>query len=121
MSTVGRPSIRGESPGFCLLWNMPLISRLTYSGRHELLVHYDWHQDMQTEHMIETALLSEQTTPPYVRDAPNVATPPRKAHRVRHDGEIVAVSFVSGSDLKARTFFFPPAKSRAHVNVGFEL
>ena len=109
MNTVGKPLIRGESPEFCLLLDMPLISRLTCSGRHELLVHYDWHWDIQTEHRIEMALLSQgqashEATRPYELDPPKVTTPPRKAHRARHDGEIVAVSFVSGSDLKARTF-----------------
>lgn len=68
---------------------------------------------MQIEHMIEAALLSQgqalhEETGPYEPDLPKATTPAKKAHRVRHNGEIVAVSFVSGSDLKTCTFLPSP-------------
>ncbi|OJJ08743.1 hypothetical protein ASPVEDRAFT_89951 [Aspergillus versicolor CBS 583.65] len=61
---------------------------------------------MQTEHMIEAALLSQgqalhAATRPCEPDPPKATSPARKAHRLRHDGEVVAISFVSASDLKA--------------------
>jgi hypothetical protein len=78
-------------------------------------VHYDWHWDIQIDYGIETALKSLETD----RDTENnvkigneqthiLSTPPSISplgSKVRHDGEVVALSFVSGSDLKAGMSF----------------
>jgi hypothetical protein len=82
---------------------------------HELNVHYDWHWDIQIDYGIETALKSLETD----RDTENnvkigneqthmLSCPPSISplgSKVRHDGEVVALSFVGGSDLKAGTSF----------------
>ena len=78
-------------------------------------MHYDWHLDIQIDYSIEAALKSLETD----KDPENnvikigdeqvhilsIPSPtPLPGSKVRRDGEVVALSFVSGSDLKACMF-----------------